>query len=63
MVSTPGRSQLSRLPFLDVETIEIVRGPQGVLFGKSTISGAITLRTKNPTDEVEVGAPHPDRPR
>ena len=51
-----GRSQLSRLPFLDVETIEIVRGPQGVLFGKSTISGAITLRTKNPTDEVEVGA-------
>ena len=50
-----GRATLSRLPFLDVSAIEVVRGPQGVLFGRSTIAGAITMRSNRPTEEVEIG--------
>ena len=50
-----GKPALSRLPFLDVNAIEVVRGPQGVLFGRSTIAGAVTLRNNRPTEEVEIG--------
>lgn len=39
--------------FLDVGRIEVARGPQGALFGKSTMSGAISVTSATPTDEVE----------
>jgi len=48
-----GRSQLSRAPFLDLERVEVLRGPQSVLFGKNTIGGAINVITAKPTQEFE----------
>jgi len=48
-----GRSQLSRAPFMDLERVEVLRGPQSVLFGKNTIGGAIHVISAKPTDEFE----------
>ncbi|GLS26124.1 TonB-dependent receptor [Marinibactrum halimedae] len=48
-----GRPQLLRAPFLDLASVEVLRGPQSVLFGKNSIAGAINMRTARPTDEFE----------
>lgn len=46
-----GRSQQFRSPFMDIDMVEVLRGPQGTLFGKNTVAGAINIRTQKPTDE------------
>ena len=38
---------------LDIETAEVLRGPQGTLFGRNTAVGALNLTTRDPSDEFE----------
>ena len=47
------RQQLTRAPFFDMARAEVLRGPQSILFGKSSIAGALNLSTAKPTDELE----------
>ncbi len=44
-----GRSLQYRSPFLDVERVEVLRGPQGVLFGKNTVAGVVNITTASPS--------------
>jgi outer membrane receptor protein involved in Fe transport len=46
-----GRAQLARAPFLDIERIEILRGPQSILFGKNSTAGAISIINAKPGKE------------
>ncbi len=43
------RPAAATFDFIDVERIEVLRGPQGTLFGKNTTSGAFNITTRKPT--------------
>ena len=38
----------------DLEAIEVLRGPQGIFFGRNVTGGAVVVRTRKPTDKFEV---------
>ena len=48
-----GRGKCMESAFLDMDRLEVARGPQGALFGKSTIAGAINAVSARPTEEFE----------
>jgi iron complex outermembrane recepter protein len=47
------RSIGGALDFMDLERVEVLRGPQGTLFGRNTIGGAVLLHSRKPSDEFE----------
>jgi len=48
-----GRAQLIRQPIFDIQRVEVLRGPQGILFGKNSIAGAIAYTTAQPGSEFD----------
>jgi iron complex outermembrane receptor protein len=51
-----GRGGGVLLPFTDVERIEVLKGPQGTLFGRNTAAGAVSIVTRKPGNETEARA-------
>ena len=43
---------LKSFPIFDVQNIEVIRGPQGTLFGRNTTAGIIKVNTRRPADET-----------
>lgn len=50
-----GQSPSLNQELLDLERVEVLRGPQGMLFGKNTVAGAISLVTKKPDSTETFG--------
>ena len=43
---------LKSFPLFDMENVEVIRGPQGTLFGRNTTAGIIKFNTRRPSDET-----------
>lgn len=49
-----GRPHQTRSAFMDLERVEVLRGPQSILFGKNAIAGALSLISATPGEEFEL---------
>ncbi|WP_392353868.1 hypothetical protein V8F63_14735 [Brevundimonas sp. LF-1] len=47
------RARAGLLAFSDVARIEVLKGPQGTLFGRNSAAGAVSITTNKPSDEFE----------
>ncbi len=48
-----GRAGMATFDLLDIERVDLLRGPQGTLFGKNTTAGVLALHTRAPSRETE----------
>ncbi len=59
------RQNGNNVAFFDIDRIEVLRGPQGTLFGRNTTGGAVSVHMKKPAEErggfLELGAGDFDR--
>ena len=46
-----GRTSMAVTDLMDIERVELLRGPQGTLFGKNTTAGVLNISTRQPTFE------------
>ncbi len=44
---------LKSFPLFDMDRIEVIRGPQGTLFGRNTTAGIVKIDTRRPTEDFE----------
>ena len=51
-----GRSGMATQEFADLDRIEVLRGPQGTLFGKNASAGALNITTRAPTSKLSADA-------
>lgn len=51
-----GRSRQAQAPFFDLARVEVLRGPQGALFGKNTPAGAVSVVSAGPTKSLQAEA-------
>ena len=51
-----GRARMSADTFLDVERVEVLKGPQSTFFGNNAIAGALNIVTRKPTDYFDASA-------
>ena len=51
-----GKTGGALMNFIDVQRIEVVKGPQGTLFGRNSAAGAISITTNEPTNELDAAA-------
>lgn len=50
-----GRSGATSISFFDVERVEVLRGPQGTLYGRNVVGGALNVTTARPTFDFDYG--------